>query len=191
MGQRLNIEIHNNGELLANCYYHWAAYTDSALELATDALDAYCGELCEKLKNPKQKAIVMLYATGASMQDKNELLLAKNIMKGVDNWEFPDKFEPDRNDGLINVTKEGMQETRDWEEGRVIIDIGQEVIDFNVMFYCDEDELEEEEIKSIEDLNYYTREVPFRDWDSFKDDLENIADYFKDLDGDCLMGKIQ
>ena len=191
MGQRLNIEIHNNGELLANCYYHWSAYTDSALELATDALDALYGELCEKLENPKQKAIVMLYATGAGMQDKNELLLAKNIMKGVDNWEFPDKFEPNRNDGLINITKEGMQETRDWEEGRVVIDIGREVIDFNVMFTCDEDELEEEEVKSIEDLNYYTREVPFRDWDSFKDDLENIGCYFKDLDNDCIMGKIQ
>lgn len=191
MGQRLNIEIHNNGELLANCYYHWAAYTDSALELTTDALDALYGELCEKLENPKQKAIVMLYATGAGMRDKNELLLAKNIMKGVDDWEFPSKFEPNRNDGLINVTKEGMQETRDWEEGRVVIDIGTEIVDFNVMFTCDEDELDEEEVKSIEDLNYYTREVPFRDWDSFKDDLENISRYFKDLDGDCLMGKIQ
>lgn len=191
MGQRLNIEIHNNGELLANCYYHWAAYTDSALELATDALDALYGELCEKLENPKQKAIVMLYATDASMHNENELLLAKNVMRGVDDWEFPDKFEPNRNDGLINITKEGMQDTRDWEEGRVVIDIGREVIDFNVMFTLDEDELDEEEVKSIEDLNYYTREVPFRDWDSFKDDLENISRYFKDLDCDCLMGKIQ
>lgn len=188
MGQRLNIEIHNNGELLANCYYHWAAYTDSTLELATDALDALYNEVCENL-NPKQKAIVMLYATGASMQGETELKLAKELMKGVDDWEFPDKFEPDRNSGLINLSEEGMQDTRDWAEGAVIIDIGKEIIDFNVMFTCDEDEPDEEDV--VEDLNYYTREIPFRDWDSFKDDLENIGCYFKDLDNDCIMGKIQ
>lgn len=33
MGQRLNIEIMKNDKVLANAYYHWSAYTESALEL--------------------------------------------------------------------------------------------------------------------------------------------------------------
>lgn len=28
MGQRLNIEIHENGKCLANAYYHWSGYTE-------------------------------------------------------------------------------------------------------------------------------------------------------------------
>ena len=31
MGQRLNIEIVNGETSLANAYYHWSAYTKSAL----------------------------------------------------------------------------------------------------------------------------------------------------------------
>ena len=181
MGQRLNIEIQNNGELLANCYYHWAAYTDSALELATDALDALYNEACENL-NPKQKALYMLNATGATVPP-DQLESVVNIL------ELDYDTPANRNLGLIAVTKEGMQDTRDWEEGRITIDIGKEIVDFNVMFTCDEDELDENDV--VEDLNYWTREVPFRDWDSFKDDLENISCYFKDLDDDCILGKIQ
>lgn len=33
MGQSLNIEIWNNGEVLANAYYHWSAYTESAAKI--------------------------------------------------------------------------------------------------------------------------------------------------------------
>lgn len=38
MGQRLNIEIHNNGELLTNCYYHWSGYTKCALDFVCDGI---------------------------------------------------------------------------------------------------------------------------------------------------------
>ena len=35
MGQRLNIEITKNGNVLANSYYHWSAYSDCALNITT------------------------------------------------------------------------------------------------------------------------------------------------------------
>lgn len=41
MGQRLNIEIVNGETSLANCYYHWSAYTSSALGLTRQIIDAY------------------------------------------------------------------------------------------------------------------------------------------------------
>lgn len=43
MGQRLNIEIMKNDKVLANAYYHWSAYTSSALEL--------CAYIIEEIKN--------------------------------------------------------------------------------------------------------------------------------------------
>lgn len=33
MGQRLNIEILKNGEVLANSYYHWSGFSNSAINL--------------------------------------------------------------------------------------------------------------------------------------------------------------
>ena len=36
MGERLNIEIIKNGETLANCYYHWAGYSNSSVEKIQD-----------------------------------------------------------------------------------------------------------------------------------------------------------
>ena len=41
MGQRLNIEIMKNGETIANCYYHWSAYTTSALATAIMVISNY------------------------------------------------------------------------------------------------------------------------------------------------------
>lgn len=41
MGQRLNIEVHYDGELLANAYYHWSAYTSSSLNLLGKVIEAY------------------------------------------------------------------------------------------------------------------------------------------------------
>ena len=40
MGQRLNIEIIENGKVLANAYYHWSGYTSSSLELTQEILEA-------------------------------------------------------------------------------------------------------------------------------------------------------
>ena len=34
MGQRLNIEIVKNGEVLANSYYHWSGFSNSSIDLA-------------------------------------------------------------------------------------------------------------------------------------------------------------
>lgn len=39
MGQRLNIEIMKDNKVLANAYYHWAAYTGAALELCQCIID--------------------------------------------------------------------------------------------------------------------------------------------------------
>ena len=41
MGQRLNIEIMKGCTILANAYYHWSAYTSSALELCKSIVEQY------------------------------------------------------------------------------------------------------------------------------------------------------
>lgn len=41
MGQRLNIEIKSKGKVVANCYYHWSAYTMSALQLTKEIISNF------------------------------------------------------------------------------------------------------------------------------------------------------
>ena len=114
MGQRLNIEINKNGELLANAYYHWSGYTRTALALTSMILVK-----SEEIKNTNDVlyAIELLETTGARLTN-DEIKYAKSI--GIDK-----KFEPavSRNEGLIAISEKGMNETRFWEEARVEIDI--------------------------------------------------------------------
>ncbi|MBR6688790.1 MAG: hypothetical protein IKL68_02100 [Clostridia bacterium] len=70
---------------------------------------------------------------------------------------------------LYGITEEDIKETRDWEEGRVTIDIEKKTIDFEVMHkytfekikeYYDEDERKELDFKEI-DRNF--ENIPFED----------------------------
>ena len=81
MGQRLNIEIRKNGELLANSYYHWSGYTSPAIELSIDAI---MGSF--SVKNPiknddKGFAIKMLESTGAGLVEEEYETLSDNLKK--------------------------------------------------------------------------------------------------------------
>ena len=66
MVQRLNIEIWNNTRNLANAYYHWGAYTDSALEYTAEIIDAY-HNLSGQITDELQLAVKLLEATGSGI----------------------------------------------------------------------------------------------------------------------------
>ena len=41
MGQRLNVELLIDDGLYSNCYYHWSAYSSSAIAQALDIINKY------------------------------------------------------------------------------------------------------------------------------------------------------
>lgn len=130
MGQRLNIEIHENGELLANSYFHWSAYTSSAIELTKEALSVYDSIITN---NPIQKAVRMLEETGAGIHEEelHEVVLKNDRL--LNQLRFSRKSK-DRNQGFIHVLEDDMYRARDWDEGRVTIDIGDDTICFDVLY---------------------------------------------------------
>lgn len=151
MGQRLNIEIKKGDKILANSYYHWSAYSSSSCLMAVDIMDFM-------KKNPQNcedvlYAIRLLEHTGAGLTEfeptDEEKEQAKNWYneKYYQKWlqtpsevkiaksMFPNETFKEctgRNNGLLAITKEGIEKTRDWEEGRVTIDIGTKTVNFNV-----------------------------------------------------------
>ncbi len=74
MGQRLNIEIVKNGEVLANSYYHWSGFSDCAVNLTEKIINDYdyvkkcnCNDACKNLD--LLFAIRLLERTGAGFND--------------------------------------------------------------------------------------------------------------------------
>lgn len=116
MGQRLNIEIKNNKETLANCYYHWSGFTTSSLELTKIIIEYLKNNNVSKDVNG---AIELLKSTGAD-------------------------FKKDRNSGLIGISEKEIEETRSWEEGRIEINLNDNTFNFKCAFennYTDDEEI--------------------------------------------------
>ena len=157
MGQRLNIEVAAGKEqplIYANCYYHWSAYTTSALLTAKAVIDNYY-----KIRDEYKDDITLLAAKMFEIPDQTiihhddgtwewgEVMAglcesSMNVMKFL----YPGhQFHPatDRNVGLISITPVDIDNTRKWEEGRLYIDISSEVFSLNIWWECDKEEFKE------------------------------------------------
>lgn len=119
MGQRLNLEIRKKGRTLANAYYHWSAYTGSAFELVSTA----CLYIQDHADMPaKLLAIRALEATGAGIdKDCQSDYTYMTKHKLFHDKEFKDCV--DRNEGILSVSPESIQDTRDWAEENAYIDM--------------------------------------------------------------------
>ena len=147
MGQRLNIEIVKGGKTQANSYYHWSAYTTSASELTIKIINNF-EEIMSMNCSDTAKAILLLQTTGAGLEVSevnDELEYAKEFLE--DNEETFKLFKThiDRNEGLICINPEEMDNTERWEEGRVTINIDTKTIDFDVLCVSDKEGWKDEE----------------------------------------------
>ena len=167
MGQRLNIEIvdnMNDKNILANCYYHWSGYTSSALYLADKVFDIK-DALVEKYGLTKKAAIKILEETDATLTEE-ELKIADKMYPG----EFSlDGIEVDRNNGLISISEEGIEETRKWEEARVTLYLQDDKINFNAICFVNEEDVEEKD--KIPKFDFSPAEITY---DQFKDFMSNV-----------------
>lgn len=141
MGQRLNIEIVDREKSLANCYYHWDAYSFDSLKLAQKIIETYLLRKAFACSNKLKTAVKILETTGAGINDIERSRIDKEPDKYVD-IKFNDAIS--RNEGLISVTEIGKEQTRSWEEGRITIDISSETFFFDVYHLIDKSEYEYE-----------------------------------------------
>lgn len=118
MGQRLNIEIRRkkDNKVLANSYYHWSAYTYSSLKLAEEIVENIYDIIRNDKTSDEVKAIQLLQTTGAGLLEDEYNLLKEEDKKYC-------SLATDRNLGLISFTEKGIENTRNWEEGRLTINV--------------------------------------------------------------------
>lgn len=175
MGQRLNIEIWNNGKCLTNAYYHWSAYTSKAIMIVSDIM-----HIVENLSEDISiyDAIKILESTGAGVTKCEEKYIEENR---IAHEEFAEC--KGRDYGLIAISPSGIQETRDWEEGRVSIYIDEKRINFNVLYsipqYKWDSEYAEDYKTKFSDLpvvDFAFDDIKFKNWIDFSKEIKNLIE---------------
>ena len=194
MGQRLNIEIRRkkDNKILANSYYHWSAYTYSSLKLAEEIVENIYDIIRNDKTSDEIKAIQLLQTTGAGLLEDEYNLLKEEDKKYC-------SLATDRNLGLISFTEKGIENTRNWEEGRLTINVDfdnkeydfvgdKNRVDFEVYFPISREEIEErykEELKSgkinldeVVEFNFDLQDMKLNDIRLFMAKINQIENNF-------------
>lgn len=141
MGQRLNISLESDGEVVANAYYHWSAYTRSAAYLVQSICEVW-DELKEESRSETEFACRLLHDTGAGFNPEEIGRIRYQRDSRVN--AFPLWPSTNRNNGLLSITQEGIETTEQWEEGRVTILMDTGEIDFGLAWWMSSDEYKNE-----------------------------------------------
>lgn len=150
MGQRLVVTVRSQGKDLCNIYYHWSAYTMSALYTTKEILDCIYNHEDESESELLLRLIRFCEENGGGIS---------NGPNG-DEWKYIQNLYPNevfkaemisRNNGLISLSEKEMAESQYWSEGDVIINLDEDEVNFGV--FCGYDDVEEyiEERKSWDD----------------------------------------
>lgn len=176
MGQRLVVSIQNNGKELATVYYHWSAYTVSALWEVSKLARCIFNHEDETEEELKLRLIRFCYENGGGINgNEEEFQYIESLYPG-------EVFKRDgysRSDGLIDLSEKGREEAHGWSEGDVEIYIDEERINNGVFGWWANYEEYYEEVKSW-GKNYEDDLVAFKDIPDIGYDLGDIA--IEDID---------
>lgn len=184
MGQRLVITAKYKNQEIAKIYFHWFAYTVTALIEAYDLINAINISDYTTIEDLQLQLIRYCESNGGSVDGgaySEEMKYVKFIFPKE---EF--KGNGNRNQGLIAISDIGRDEIQENSEGDLIINFdSQEVsnycyIGWDLAGYKNyrKDEYEEEvDFNSMESLDLDMGRIPFNDVSSAIADLQSLNDY--------------
>ena len=156
MGQRLVVTVKTKGQDLAKIYYHWSAYTYSALLETRKIIDCIYNHNDETERELQLRLIRFCEENGGGITGTEEYNEHEHIQKLFPNETFKtDDYS--RSNGLIAISEKGMAGLQYWSEGDVIINLDTDQVDFSVYY-------------SYEYLDYYIEER--KEWDEDFDEEE-------------------
>lgn len=176
MGQRLVVSVQNNGKELATVYYHWSAYTVSALWEVSKLVNCIFNHEDETEEELKLRLIRFCEENGGGINcNPMEFAYIENLYPG----EIFKKDGYSRNSGLIDLSENGRAESHSWSEGDVEIYIDEERINNGVFGWWSNYAEYFEEVKSWGE-DYIDDLVAFEDIPDIGYDLGDIA--IEDID---------
>ena len=140
MGQRLVVTVRKSEEDICKIYYHWSAYTISALNEAQKIVDAIYNGEDETTRELQLRLIRFCEQNGGGIDGGCKSAECKYIQSIFPNEQFKD--DVDRSYGLIALSEQGMAYIQKWSEGDLTIDLDEERI-YNSVLYCYDDNEEE------------------------------------------------
>lgn len=120
MGQRLVVTVNDNGKDICKMYFHWSAYSMSALYVTRDILDAILSD--DDIMDLRLRLIRFCEAYGGGIKNGKDSDEWKYIQNTYPNEIFKEEGIS-RNCGLIAISEDGMNDLQDWSEGDIIINI--------------------------------------------------------------------
>ena len=211
MGQRLTIQIFKNTletDSLATIYYHWSAYSESALEELRNFYDAY--KRYNNSESPDAEAVAVLravLANGGNLSDEEDKVL--NLYPELHNHVNSD-MTTNRSNGLVAFTKDRQRELLSYSEGDIRLYLEDQTFDFGVYVEYDPEydreyfydmlgeDFKLEGLTDEEILDICARELPAIKLDETQsvDDIESLLEtfeqntYFYDPEQEIVVGKI-
>lgn len=163
MGQRLVVSIEKNEKAIAKIYYHWSAYTGSALYETQKIINCIYNHKDESESEMLLRLIRFCEENGGGIDGVPSEF---DYIRGL----YPDEMFKDRDinrsSGLIALSKKGMTDMQRWSEGDVYIDLETDQVDFCIYSgyesleeYIEErkswdDEFDEKELKNIPTFDF-------------------------------------
>ena len=189
MGQRLVVSVQNEGKELATIYYHWSAYTVSALYEVSKLAKCIFNHKDETEEELKLRLIRFCEENGGGING-NPVEFAY-IQKLYPNETFK-RENYSRNYGLIDLSEDGRVQSHGWSEGDVEIYIDEERINNGVFGYfsdydeyCDEvrswgEDYEDDLLafEDIPDIGYDLGDIAIEDIDKVIKALEDAKEHF-------------
>ena len=189
MGQRLVVSVQNNGKELATIYYHWSAYTVSALYEVSKLAKCIYNHKDETEEELKLRLIRFCEENGGGI---NGNPLEFRYIQDLYPNEVFERENYSRNDGLIDLSENGRKESHSWSEGDVEIYIDEERINNGVFGYfsdydeyCDEvrswgEDYEDDlmAFEDIPDIGYDLGDIAIEDIDKVIKALEGTKEHF-------------
>lgn len=179
MGQRLVVTIKNEGKELCKMYYHWSAYSVSALQEVRKIIK----KIPEDINNERDLILHLIHFC-----EKNGGGIDGGY--GSPEWNYiqdvylDEEFEGkniNRNYGLIAISEDGMADIQSWSEGDVTIDIDEGIVHNEVFNYYDNiDEYKEDYVKdsmTLEDIPNIN--INIEEFDV--DDIDNVISVLEDV----------
>lgn len=129
MGQRLVITLKDGKRDLAAIYYHWSAYTYSALVETKKVIDCIYNHEEETERGMLLRLIKFLEENGGGIRGTTEEY--DYIRMTYPNETFKTEGYS-RNNGIIALSPQGIEELKSWSEGDVDIQLDNDMVDFGV-----------------------------------------------------------
>ena len=189
MGQRLVVTVKNNGKDLAKIYFHWSAYTVSALMEARRIVDCICEEDYKTEKELQLRLIHFCEENGGGIDGGSDSPEFKYIQNMFPNETFKSEGI-NRTYGLIALSENGMNDLQNWSEGNLDIILDEDLIINYVYFGYDnfeeykenrsdwDDDFDKDmKLEDVPDIGYDLCEIGFDEIDDVIAELNTVNEF--------------